>query len=165
MEREEYNHPMTTFTGVPVPASFQSVGRSTHYILPSVSHLADVQNMALCKQHMHKCRSDTARNSCAAIVSSPKAHLAQGTIFLASLWLMQNPAPPVANQKRTDFWRETPHKNQWQRLRQYHTPRDGNAGKLALMSGQTQPCCHPDCCPEDGTCQQHSMDFHLLITA
>lgn len=41
------------------------------------------------------------------IPSDCTAYLAQGIIFLASLRLMQNPAPPVANQKRTDFWRET----------------------------------------------------------
>lgn len=46
----------------------------------------------------------------APILTSCTAHLAHGTILLASLRLMQNPAPPVANQKRTDFWRETAEK-------------------------------------------------------
>lgn len=36
------------FTDVPALASFPSVGRPTHYILPPVSHLADVPHMALC---------------------------------------------------------------------------------------------------------------------
>lgn len=33
------------------------------------------------------------------------AHLTQGVILVASFRLIQNPAPPVANQKCTDFWR------------------------------------------------------------
>lgn len=142
---------MTMFTDVPALASFPSVGRPTHYILPPVSHLADMQHTALCTFANTTCTNPglilpgiNVQPCC----SSPKApttpaHLAHGTIFLASLRLMQNPAPPVANQKRTDFWRGNTREKPWQRLRQYHTPRGGNAGIPGLTSGQTQPYCHP----------------------
>lgn len=147
MGREEYcHHPVTMFTDVPALSSLQSVGRPTQYILPPVSHLADMQHIAVCTFANTTCTNPgltlpgISVQPCCSRLKAPTAHLAQGTIFLASLWLMQNPAPPVANQKRTDFWRETPESTA---EAQYHTPTDGNAGTPALMSGQTQTYCHP----------------------
>lgn len=86
------------------------------------------------------------------ILTSCPAHLAHGTILLASLWLMQNPAPPVANQKCTDFWRETAEKINGRGSDDTILPEMGMLEpsvdariNTALLSPQT-----PDCCPEEG---------------
>lgn len=53
------------------------------------------------------------------------------------------PSPSRGKPEAHGFLERNTRDNQSQRLRQYHTPRGGNAGNPALMSGQTQPCCHP----------------------
>lgn len=145
---------------MPALASFPSVGRPTHYILPPVPHLAEVQHVALCPSANTTCTNPgltppgiNVQPRC----SSPKAPLlpsspGPGHHLPCQRAADAEPSPSRGKPEAHGFLERNTRENQWQRLRQYHSPRDGNAGNLALMSGQTQPYCHPspDCCPEDG---------------
>lgn len=147
---------MTMFTDVPAPASLQSVGRPTQYILPPVSHLTDMQHVALCTFANTTCTNPgltlpgiNVQPCC----SSPKAPTlpsspGPGHHLPRQLAADAEPSPSCGKPEVHGFLERNTRGNQWQRLRQYHTPRDGNAGTPALATTALLSPQRHDCCPE-----------------